>query len=645
MLDAHVAGHAVSEVKSGSRGGLAVLVLGLALASPALAAEYYLHPNGNDLELGTSEATAWQTLAHAIPKLSAGDILYLGGDASVPYQGQAEVEIDVTGEPGPGLEIRIRNQPGHSPVVSGTRRFDGGWTLHSGQIYRRDLAAEPVDPFTLDFRPLLLFQNPSGQTGGDFLSNPPDPVASLADLTPGTWFHEVVGGESRLYVWVNDLGAGSDANAYTIELGERTSALGDRNAPFASHLVFEGIEFRGYPGFATNSTGDVLLPGAVTITNAAATLRQDITFSNCTFRQNWKGLRAGAVHDLVIENSLFSENIASGMSIGLNTSANPQTGFVLTNSTIADTYGPWPNKSVADSNPAAVKAHKMAGGSISGVLVDGTHLNRAGDYAPHGLWVDVDVSDFVIENNVVRDVRGFAGSFSGRGIFVERRADRVAVQRNLIVNAQHGIVLGSKGQPTGDWPEETQVRNNTIVDSVYNGVYVIAAVLPDIFNNIIVGSNQTPIRIDAAALDYHVLNGGAVHVEANESWDAAPPGPGLYYGTRTSWNTPANKTASEARFEPGLNGFRFEVNAEPSFVDAPNGDYALAAGAPAVDAGLPTGEPFNGYGVDLGYLESSHEGVPLPLLGGPIRLLLVSCVACVGFVQLLRARHGRRRRP
>jgi hypothetical protein len=58
-------------------------------------------------------------------------------------------------------------------------------------------------------------------------------------------------------------------------------------APFASHLLFEGIEFRGYTGVSLDTPLDVLGPGAVTFTNAAAisatSNRQDIIFRGCTF--------------------------------------------------------------------------------------------------------------------------------------------------------------------------------------------------------------------------------------------------------------------------------------------------------------------------------------------------------------------------
>ena len=240
----------------------------VAFAQAANASDYYLHPLGDDAAAGTSPAGAWQTLAHAIPMLSPGDTLYLAGNASLPYQGQVEVEIDVSGTPG---------------------------------------------------------------------------------------------------------------------------------------------------------------PGAITFSNAAAISptsdRRGITIRGCTFRQNWKGLRMGAVHDLVIDNSLFSENIAAGLTIGLTASPDPQTGFLMTNSSILDTYGPWPAGTVADSNPAGIKVHKLTGGAIRNTLVAGTHLNRAGDYAPHGIWSDVDVTDFTIEGNVIRDIEGSAGNFSAAAS--SSNADRI----------------------------------------------------------------------------------------------------------------------------------------------------------------------------------------------------------------------------
>ena len=610
------------------------LVVLLAVANTSHTTDYYLHPLGDDSDSGTSEQDPWQTLEHAVPHLTPGDTLYIGGDSSSPYQGQAGVEIDVSGAV--GAEITIRNQPNHSPVFSGTQLIDSGWQLHAGSIYKIDLSDPGGPDFPGDFRPLLVFQNSKGQTGGDFLSDPPDPVGSLQEMASGTWYFESGPAQNYLYVWVNDLGAGVDPNAYTIEVGRVASALGDRAPPFASHLLFEGIEFRGYTGVPKDViTVEVSVPGAMTFTNAAAISgtsgRQDITISGCIFRQNWKGLRMGAIHGLVIQDSVFSDNIAAGLSIGLTTSPDPQTGFLMKNSSILDTHGPWPRKSVLDSNPAAIKLHKLAGGAIRNVLVSGAHLNRAGNYGPHGIWTDVDVTDFVIENNEVRDIEGFASKFSGRGIFVERRADQNRVHRNLIVNAQHGIVLGTYNQGVSEWPEDAEISNNTIVDSLYTGIYVYGAVRPQIYNNIVVGTGHVPIRIHQPILGTSFSED--VYIEANGSWDATPPSAGFFYALHASdneWDSPANFTAAALALETGVSGLTQEVNADPLFRNPGNGDYSLSELSPAIDAGLPTGEPYSGSGIDLGYLEMPGTVPGLTAVGC---LLLAATLGGAGVVQ------------
>jgi parallel beta-helix repeat protein len=609
-----------------------LLVL-LVIANTARATDdyYYLDPLGDDMGLGT-DGDPWQTLTKAIPELTPGDTLFIRGDSSTPYQGQDGVEIYVTGAAGVGNEITIRNAPGHAPVFSGTHLIDSGWQLVAGSVYK--IALSGLD-FPTDFRPLLVFQNPKGQTGGDFLSDPPDPVGSALNLQPGTWYFDAALDE--LHVWVNDLGAGVDPNAYTIEVGRVPSALGDRSPPFASHLVFEGIEFRGYTGVPFNDDSvAVALPGAITFTNIAAITspsdRRNITIRGCTFRQNWKGLRLGAIHDLVIQDSVFSENIASGLSIGLSARYPDDlphtTGFVMENSSILDTYGPWPNDDVAEYNPAAIKVHEVAGGAIRNVLVSGTHLNRNGFDSPHGIWTDVDVTDFVIENNEVRDIEGFASRFSGRGIFVERRAHGNSVKRNLVVNAQHGIVLGTFNQGVSQWPEDAEIYNNTVIDSLYNGIYVYGAVRPQIFNNIVVGTGHVPIRIHQSSLGVGASED--VYIEANGSWDTAPPSAGLFYALDDLWGSPANITAAALALETGVSGLTQEVNADPMFQDASNGDYSLSALSPAIDAGLPTGEPYNGTGIDLGYLEFPSD---VPGLGAVGYVLLAVTLGAVGTVR------------
>ena len=59
--------------------GLVVFILALGLSGAALATDYYVSPNGNDNNTGTSPEAAWQTI-DKVNSVSFGD-----GDRSQPY--------------------------------------------------------------------------------------------------------------------------------------------------------------------------------------------------------------------------------------------------------------------------------------------------------------------------------------------------------------------------------------------------------------------------------------------------------------------------------------------------------------------------------------------------------------------------------
>ena len=83
----------------------ALVWLSLALlASPALAATYYMAPNGSDSASG-SQSSPWKTLDASVAKLSAGDTLILRGGlldiiSRVPpeFVGRSEVYLASIGE-------------------------------------------------------------------------------------------------------------------------------------------------------------------------------------------------------------------------------------------------------------------------------------------------------------------------------------------------------------------------------------------------------------------------------------------------------------------------------------------------------------------------------------------------------------------
>jgi hypothetical protein len=85
----------------------------LSIPEALAATAYYVDPHtGNDADPG-SEAQPWRTLREAIPRLHAGDTLYLRGGTY-----EETLQVSVHGEP--SAPITIRNFPGETPVVDGS---------------------------------------------------------------------------------------------------------------------------------------------------------------------------------------------------------------------------------------------------------------------------------------------------------------------------------------------------------------------------------------------------------------------------------------------------------------------------------------------------------------------------------------------
>lgn len=87
---------------------LFALVLGLMLAVPALARDYYVSPAGHDRNSGT-RAAPWKTIAHAVRRVQPGDHVWLMAGT---YQGG--VVIDRAGRPGQWITLAAYD---HQKVV------------------------------------------------------------------------------------------------------------------------------------------------------------------------------------------------------------------------------------------------------------------------------------------------------------------------------------------------------------------------------------------------------------------------------------------------------------------------------------------------------------------------------------------------
>ena len=92
-----------------------VFVLGVIGGSPIAFASgsiYYVEPNGNDSTIG-SLSNPWKSLSHSIPKLKAGDVLYLR--EGIYFENKVRPSVSGTAS----QPITIKNYPGETPIVDG----------------------------------------------------------------------------------------------------------------------------------------------------------------------------------------------------------------------------------------------------------------------------------------------------------------------------------------------------------------------------------------------------------------------------------------------------------------------------------------------------------------------------------------------
>jgi len=149
------------------------LVVGVALAGPAGAAEYYVSPRGNDWSGNGSQGWPWKTIQKAASSMVAGDTCHV-------MDGEYREMVRPPGSGAAGRYISFV-AVGRSVRLSGTRQITG-WTVHSGSIWKASAAWDFGELF-VDGQRMVLARWPNLTSGDVYRPNFYQATASGGDTS------------------------------------------------------------------------------------------------------------------------------------------------------------------------------------------------------------------------------------------------------------------------------------------------------------------------------------------------------------------------------------------------------------------------------------------------------------------------------
>jgi hypothetical protein len=196
-------------------------------------------------------------------------------------------------------------------------------------------------------------------------------------------------------------------------------------------------------------------------------------------------------------------------------------------------------------------------------------------HAGTGSGLRIASAEVLVDGNLIADNSTDLDWGQGAiGVTADGQSRAVTITNNLIVdNADRGLIAYS---------DEVVVVNNTIAANTQEGVVLSGPWVMEFLRNNIIASNEWCGIVADAGAEYAII-------DYNDVWNNGG-GDGNYcdYGSGTVPPAPG----------PG------SISADPQFVDAAAGDYHLAWGSPAVNAGTNAGAP-----------TYDKDGVPRPQMG------------------------------
>ncbi|MCA9596157.1 MAG: right-handed parallel beta-helix repeat-containing protein, partial [Myxococcales bacterium] len=524
------------------------------LSTPALAAEYFVAPNGSDDNPGT-ESEPFLTFQKGLEPLQNGDTLTIRGGSYRLMDGASGAQFN---RPGGTAEshVTIRAYPGEQPVFLGSLSTEGkSWEDQGGGLYRLDASYLPNDPtglFTGETRIEHVMKTVSGTRSH----------ADVADVVnPGEWTKADASGagcpqeNAGCYVYLRPP-TGMDPNAEVFELSQRKLifALG---TPF--------LEIRGLTIFYTQDA-------AITLEGGEGQLVEDnVLAHNSNGNDNSYSIFVSYGGGATVRNNLVYDSKYWG-------------GF---------------------SNSKGITLMDMDPDNPS--LIEG---NEVYDIVGQGITSKDGVGNIVVRGNYVHDVGVCIQPASRRCHWQKSNCTPTdpenypgggwTIQENAMVRCGVGV-----GFSSGEQNEDNRIFNNVFYDCD-SGVDVVLAHPGTLIANNIFAKSVRGVFLDHggsgdSATFQDFLPVFTAHHNAffdNES----------DYLLRPDWTGPGGSgtgfALSEVQQAHAIEDASLAT--DPMFADAPGGDFHLSEGSPAKAAG--DGSLYSVASVDMGMYPLGASG-------------------------------------
>ncbi len=537
----------------------------------------FMAVDGNDANPGTKSAPVKSIRRAVALTPTGGTIVLRGGEHRTWYSNAAGTSYD-----GVNKSLTIQGYPheqawfnGADVVTGWTASGSGRWSLpwstptfcdgkyytyppteqstsNTGPCSHYDMARDPKHPVAGD--PQMLFIDGVNQRQ----------VGTLAEVKPGTFHYDW--SKRILTMGTNPAGRSVEASARPVAL-----ILGNNQ-----DFTVRGVGFHRY---GSNQYSN--LTGATVYMGSRKAVVENTVFShNAGMGLTLSTPRPGSS----INRSVFAYNGANGLGANGNSRDGSRNDLMIENNVFSgNNFEFFGDGCVASCGAGNMKLTRMVGFTVSRNVIE----NAFGSEGT-GFWCDINCSDGVMVNNLVRGNGNY-------GIFYEISRGGIIASNMVVNNGNRAIMVGSattkiynntvvfdaRNQPMAQgisvyddsrWPNNPpETGPNTadieVVNNVVSGATGILMILHDG-----PGANNTKAAQFIARLDYN-----AYHHNVGQniiSWADSQAG-----------NFIKSLTDFKARTGLDQNGLDFAGGVDPFFVNSAAGDFRARPGGQLIDTG------------------------------------------------------------